>query len=91
MGCMWLILECFEAEGEAATSSHRIPFCLFQVLGIPPGSGIEEVQRSYRELVKVWHPDHNRQRAEEAEQRFIELQEAYEALGGPRRAAAGGG
>ncbi|XP_021238533.1 dnaJ homolog subfamily C member 22 [Numida meleagris] len=63
----------------------------YQVLGIPSGSGIEEVQRSYRELVKVWHPDHNRQRAEEAEQRFIELQEAYEALGGPRRAAAGGG
>lgn len=63
----------------------------YRVLGIPPGSGTEEVQRSYRELVKVWHPDHNRLRAEEAEQRFIELQEAYEVLGGPRRAAAGGG
>lgn len=81
----------FGGVGEAAATSHRIPFCPSQVLGIPPGSGTEEVQRSYRELVKVWHPDHNRLRAEEAEQRFIELQEAYEVLGGPRRAAAGGG
>lgn len=60
-----------------------------QVLGIPPGAAPEDVHRSYRELVKVWHPDHNRHRAEEAERRFIELQEAYEVLAGPRRAAGG--
>lgn len=60
-----------------------------QVLGIPSGAAAEDVHRSYRELVKVWHPDHNRHRAEEAERRFIELQEAYEVLAGPRRAAAG--
>uniref|UniRef100_A0A8C0ARD8 J domain-containing protein n=1 Tax=Buteo japonicus TaxID=224669 RepID=A0A8C0ARD8_9AVES len=50
------------------------------VLGLPDGSSAEDVHRSYRELVKVWHPDHNRHRAEEAERRFIELQEAYEEL-----------
>lgn len=60
-----------------------------QVLGLPAGSPTEDVHRSYRELVKVWHPDHNRHRAGEAERRFIELQEAYEELAGPRRAAAG--
>lgn len=60
-----------------------------QVLGIPPGAAPEDVHRSYRELVKLWHPDHNRHRAEEAERRFIELQEAYEVLAGPRRAAGG--
>ncbi|XP_065515869.1 dnaJ homolog subfamily C member 22 [Lathamus discolor] len=58
----------------------------FEVLGLPPGSSIEAVHRSYRELVKLWHPDHNRHRAEEAERRFIELLEAYEELAGPRRA-----
>lgn len=58
----------------------------YEVLGLPPGSSMEAVHRSYRELVKLWHPDHNRHRAEEAEQRFIELQEAYEELAGPRRA-----
>ncbi|XP_009464570.1 PREDICTED: dnaJ homolog subfamily C member 22 [Nipponia nippon] len=61
-----------------------------EVLGLPAGSSAEDVHRSYRELVKLWHPDHNRHRAEEAERRFIELQEAYEELAGPRRAAAGG-
>ncbi|KAM9252256.1 dnaJ homolog subfamily C member 22 [Cariama cristata] len=62
----------------------------YEVLGLPVGSSAEDVHRSYRELVKVWHPDHNRHRAEEAERRFIELQEAYEELAGPRRAAAPG-
>ncbi|KGL74873.1 DnaJ subfamily C member 22, partial [Tinamus guttatus] len=55
------------------------------VLGLAAGSSAEDVHRSYRELVKIWHPDHNRHRAEEAERRFIELQEAYEVLAGPRR------
>ncbi|NXA56856.1 DJC22 protein, partial [Nothocercus julius] len=59
-----------------------------QVLGLSAGCSTEDVHRSYRELVKVWHPDHNRHRAKEAERRFIELQEAYEVLVGPRRAAA---
>ncbi|NXS60707.1 DJC22 protein, partial [Brachypteracias leptosomus] len=63
----------------------------YEVLGLPPGSSAEDVHRSYRELVKLWHPDHNRHRAEEAERRFIELQEAYEELAGPRRAAAAAG
>ncbi|CAN0013559.1 unnamed protein product [Bubo scandiacus] len=61
----------------------------YEVLGVPAGSSAEDVHRSYRELVKLWHPDHNRHRAEEAERRFIELQEAYEELAGARRAAAG--
>ncbi|XP_061871321.1 dnaJ homolog subfamily C member 22 [Colius striatus] len=61
----------------------------YKVLGLPAGSSTEDVHRSYRELVKLWHPDHNRHRAEEAEKRFIELQEAYEELLGPRRAPAG--
>ncbi|NXK16334.1 DJC22 protein, partial [Arenaria interpres] len=57
----------------------------YEVLGLPTGSPAEDVHRSYRELVKLWHPDHNPHRAKEAERRFIELQEAYEELAGPRR------
>ncbi|NXH16700.1 DJC22 protein, partial [Bucco capensis] len=59
----------------------------YEVLGLPVGSSAEDVHRSYRELVKLWHPDHNRHRAQEAERRFIELQEAYQELAGARRAA----
>ncbi|KFV71957.1 DnaJ subfamily C member 22, partial [Dryobates pubescens] len=77
--------------GARGSSGHmRVPTSQLsrpQVLGLPSGSSTEDVHRSYRELVKLWHPDHNRHRAEEAERRFIELQEAYEELAGPRRAA----
>ncbi|NXR08732.1 DJC22 protein, partial [Semnornis frantzii] len=61
----------------------------YEVLSLPPGSATEDVHRSYRELAKLWHPDHNRHRAEEAQRRFIELQEAYRELAAPRRAAGG--
>ncbi|XP_074023410.1 dnaJ homolog subfamily C member 22 [Numenius arquata] len=75
----------FEASGWSQRQRRA-----YEVLGLPTGSPAEDVHRSYRELVKVWHPDHNRHRAKEAERRFIELQEAYEELAGPRRAAPGG-
>ncbi|NWX21225.1 DJC22 protein, partial [Aegotheles bennettii] len=68
-------------EGDWSERQRRA----YEVLGLPAGSSAEDVHRSYRDLVKVWHPDHNRQRAREAERRFIELQEAYEELAGPRR------
>lgn len=81
--------------GDPGGCPHHLPSASLspphpQVLGLPAGSSAEDVHRSYRELVKVWHPDHNRHRAQEAERRFIELQEAYEELAGARRAAAGG-
>lgn len=78
-------------QAHGAPQTHPVcPSHPAQVLGLLPGSSAEDVHRSYRELVKLWHPDHNRQRAEEAERRFIELQEAYEELLGHRRAAAAG-
>ncbi|XP_028929572.1 dnaJ homolog subfamily C member 22 [Ornithorhynchus anatinus] len=60
----------------------------FQVLGLRDGATTDEINRSYRELVKAWHPDHNRHRAEEAEKRFLEIQAAYEVLTQPRRPGA---
>ncbi|XP_024066004.2 dnaJ homolog subfamily C member 22 [Terrapene carolina triunguis] len=58
----------------------------YKVLGLRDGAPVEEIHKSYRELVKLWHPDHNRHRAEEAERRFIEVQAAYESLMQPRKA-----
>lgn len=57
----------------------------YQVLGLPEGATNEEVHRSYRDLVKVWHPDHNRHQTEEAQRRFLEIQAAYEVLSQPKR------
>ncbi|NXG53259.1 DJC22 protein, partial [Psilopogon haemacephalus] len=76
------------ASSQQGSGSKRQQWA-YEVLGLPSGSSAEDVHRSYRELVKLWHPDHNRHRAEEAQRRFIELQEAYEELAGPRRAAGG--
>ncbi|XP_062979241.1 dnaJ homolog subfamily C member 22 [Elgaria multicarinata webbii] len=52
----------------------------YKALGIQDDATPEEINKSYRELVKLWHPDHNRHRAEEAETRFLEVQAAYELL-----------
>ncbi|XP_030051104.1 dnaJ homolog subfamily C member 22 [Microcaecilia unicolor] len=57
----------------------------YKVLDLHHGATLDEINRSYRELVKVWHPDHNRHRAKEAEQHFIEIQAAYETLAQPRK------
>ncbi|XP_067227629.1 dnaJ homolog subfamily C member 22 isoform X4 [Chanodichthys erythropterus] len=51
-----------------------------KILSLPEEASLEEVTRSYRELAKVWHPDHNPKRQAEAQQMFIQIQEAYEIL-----------
>lgn len=56
----------------------------YQVLGLSEGATNEEIHQRYRELVKIWHPDHNRHKAEEAQKHFLEIQAAYEVLSQPR-------
>ncbi|XP_018428881.1 PREDICTED: dnaJ homolog subfamily C member 22 [Nanorana parkeri] len=51
-----------------------------KILGVDSDSTMDEVNHHYRDLVKLWHPDHNRHRLIEAEQHFIEIQAAYETL-----------
>ncbi|XP_066526220.1 dnaJ homolog subfamily C member 22 [Hoplias malabaricus] len=51
-----------------------------KVLSVSEGASLEEISHSYRELVKLWHPDHNPTQQEEAQQMFIKIQEAYETL-----------
>lgn len=53
---------------------------LFQVLSVSDGATAEEITQSYRELVKLWHPDHNPKQQDEAERMFIQIQQAYETL-----------
>ncbi|KAF0885021.1 dnaJ homolog subfamily C member 22 [Crocuta crocuta] len=57
----------------------------YQVLSLSEGATNEEIHRRYRELVKFWHPDHNRHQTEEAQRHFLEIQAAYEALSQPRK------
>lgn len=50
----------------------------YKVLGIPSDSSQEEIKKAYRNLAKKWHPDVNKDPI--AENRFKEINEAYEAL-----------
>lgn len=54
----------------------------YQVLGLRPGASEAEIKRTYRELVKKYHPDRYRDNplAELAEEKLREINEAYEYL-----------
>lgn len=55
-----------------------------KILGVSVHASKEEIKKAYRDLVKLHHPDRfataSKQQQELAEQRFIEIQKAYEAL-----------
>ncbi|KAK9515353.1 hypothetical protein VZT92_026005 [Zoarces viviparus] len=49
-----------------------------KVFSLDAEASLEDITRSYRGLVKTWHPDHNP--SKEAEAMFIKIHEAYEVL-----------
>eukprot|EP00794_Sanderia_malayensis_P017471 gene17471-19218_t len=51
-----------------------------KVLGVTEHATEAEIRRSYKKLAVKWHPDKNKDNAEEAQQKFIEVQQAYEVL-----------
>jgi outer membrane protein assembly factor BamE (lipoprotein component of BamABCDE complex) len=65
----------------------------YRILELAPGATQEEVKRSYRELVKVWHPDRfsgDPKLQRKAQEKLKQINLAYEWIckgeaGGPRR------
>ena len=53
----------------------------YRILGIPRYAIKKEIRRAYRHLVKIYHPDRNPDDPE-AEEKFIQIQWAYENLEG---------
>ena len=53
----------------------------YQVLGVPKGAPEKDIKSAYRRLARKWHPDANLEKPKEAEEKFKEIQEAYEVLG----------
>lgn len=50
----------------------------FAILGLEPSASLEDIKKSYRNLVKLYHPDLNQ--ADGARERFMKVHEAYEYL-----------
>jgi len=52
----------------------------YQLLGVDRDAPQQEIKRAFRRMASLYHPDHNPQSAKEAEERFKEINQAYEVL-----------
>jgi molecular chaperone DnaJ len=59
---------------------------LYEILGVDRNASQEEIKKAYRRLAKKYHPDLN-PGDKEAEQKFKEINEAYEILSDPQKRA----
>jgi curved DNA-binding protein len=56
----------------------------YQVLGLKKNATAAEIKRTYRKLAVKYHPDKNPGN-KDAEEKFKEINEAYEVLGDPEK------
>jgi molecular chaperone DnaJ len=54
----------------------------YDVLGVAPGAGADEIKRAYRQLARRYHPDIS---GDERGAAFLEVSRAYEVLRDPER------
>lgn len=55
----------------------------YEVLGLSKSASDDEIKKAYRKLAKKYHPDINK--AKDAEEKFKEINEAYEVLSDPNK------
>ncbi|MCX8008893.1 MAG: DnaJ domain-containing protein [Patescibacteria group bacterium] len=55
----------------------------YEILGVSKSATMDEIKRAYRKLALEWHPDRNK--SPEANEKFKEINEAYEVLSDPKK------
>lgn len=72
---------------EPGHETHRPSRTPYEILEVSPNAGPEEIKAAYRKLASQYHPDKvahlGREFQELAEQRFKEIQQAYQKLTSP--------
>src|SRR5512132_69174 len=58
----------------------------YAILGVDRNASAEDIKKTYRKLARKYHPDVSKEK--NAEERFKEVQEAYETLKDPEKRAA---
>jgi DnaJ-class molecular chaperone len=57
----------------------------YAILGVPKGAPEKDLKSAYRKLARKWHPDANPDNQRASEEKFKDIQEAYEVLGDPEK------
>jgi uncharacterized membrane protein YkvA (DUF1232 family) len=73
-----------EEKEKTSPQPRRAPKDPYEILGVPPHAGREEIRSAYRKLAGRYHPDKvahlGKEFQELAEKRFKEIQNAYDLL-----------
>ncbi len=78
---LWLgLLACWQI-----VNAHGVDRDYYAVLGVERGASAEEIKKAYRKMALKHHPDKNMDNPRAAEEKFKQLQEAWQVLKDPEK------